>query len=89
MIIPITIEIIKKEKWYIARAVELDFISQGDSPEEAKRNLYEVIDIQFEEMKELGTLKEYLEECGFSIGDDTKYPEFVSLEKSEVSLECL
>jgi len=61
MYLPITIEIIKKDRWYIARAVELDFISQGKTPEEAKKNLYEVIDIQFEEMKKMETLKEYFE----------------------------
>ena len=48
MVIPVTIEIIKKDKWYVAKAVELDFITQGKTVEEAKKNLLELIEIQFE-----------------------------------------
>ena len=85
MILPITIEIIKKEQWYIAKAVELDFVSQGRTLEEAKKNLLEVIEIQFEEMKNLGTLSDYLEECGYKV-DNTKreYPALIGLERTEV-----
>ncbi|MEW6418034.1 MAG: hypothetical protein AB1480_07925 [Nitrospirota bacterium] len=43
--------------------------------EEAKANLSEVIQIQFAEMKEMGTLEDYLAECGFIIKDDTIEPE--------------
>ncbi len=89
MKLPITIEIIKKGKWYVAKAIELDFVSQGRTPEEAKKNLFEVINIQFEEMKKLGTLDEYLEECGYKIKNDEQvYPEFIGLERAEVSVEC-
>jgi predicted RNase H-like HicB family nuclease len=61
----ITIEIVEKNGTYLARAPELDLISQGPTVEEAKRNLVEVITIQFREMKAMGTLDEYLAECGF------------------------
>ena len=89
MKLPVTIEIIKKGKWYIARAVELDFVSQGKTLEEAKKNLFEVIEIQFEEMKNLGTLEEYLEECGYKITNSGElFPEFVGLERIKVSVEC-
>jgi len=37
MKLPVTIEIIRKKKWYLARAVELDFVAQGPTPEEAKK----------------------------------------------------
>lgn len=37
-----TIEIWKKGKWYLAGIPELDFLSQGRDPEEAKVNLLEV-----------------------------------------------
>ncbi len=60
-----TIEIVEKDGIYVARAPELDLISQGQTLEEAKRNLMEVITIQLHEMKEMGTLDEYLAECGF------------------------
>ncbi|MBF0551143.1 MAG: type II toxin-antitoxin system HicB family antitoxin [Deltaproteobacteria bacterium] len=59
MVLNITIEIWKKGNWYFAKAPELDFISQGRTPEEAKSNLLEVVQIQFEEMAELGTLDEW------------------------------
>jgi len=70
-----TIELWQKEKWCIAKLPELDFVAQGRDIDEAKRNLLEVIKIQFSEMKEMGTFNDYLEECGFVIKDDTIEPE--------------
>ena len=61
----VTIEVWRKGKWYIAKCPELDFISQGKTREEAKNNLLEVIQIQFEEMSQIGALDEYLAECGY------------------------
>jgi len=87
MKIPITLEIVRKGKWYIARAVELDFVTQGRTPEEAKKNLMEVISIQFEEMARDGVLEEYLEECGYT-RELSFTPELIALEKIEVGLEC-
>ena len=88
MIIPITIEIVKKGIWYIARTVELDFVTQGRTANEAKKNLFEVIEIQFEEMDKLSTLKDYLKECGYEIDEKMKvYPKLISLEKTEVPVQ--
>lgn len=70
----ITIELWQKGNWYLAKSPELDFIAQGRTAEEAKSNLFEVITIQFNEMKETGTLKDYLTECGFEIKDDAIVP---------------
>lgn len=56
----ITIEIRKKRNWYLARTPELGFISQGGTRKEAKKNLLEVTRIQCTEMKEMGTLEDYL-----------------------------
>jgi predicted RNase H-like HicB family nuclease len=83
-----TIELWKKGKWYVARSPELDFISQGKTQEEARKNLEEVIKIQFEEMTEMGTLDEYLSECGFEIQDDFIVPknEIIGLEKASVHI---
>jgi predicted RNase H-like HicB family nuclease len=61
----VTIEVWHKGKWYVAKCPELDFISQGKTREEAKSNLLEVIQIQFEEMGQTGALDEYLAECGY------------------------
>ena len=83
MKLSITIELWQKENWYLAKSPELDFIAQGKTAEEAKRNLFEVIEIQFREMEEMGTLKDYLTECGFEIKDDTIAPknEIIGFEK--------
>ncbi len=67
MEVNLTIELWRKGEWYVAKSPELDFISQGKTPQEARKNLEEVIDIQFQEMDEIGTLKEYLAEYGFEI----------------------
>ena len=82
----VTIEVWKKGDLYLASAPELDFISQGKTFDEAKRNLLEVIEIQFQEMAEIGTLEEYLSECGFIIDGDEILPqrEIMGFEKSVV-----
>ena len=43
----------------------------------------EVIRIQFEEMAEMGTLEDYLSECGFETTEDSIYPknEMIGFEK--------
>jgi predicted RNase H-like HicB family nuclease len=65
----------RRGKWCIAKVPELDFVAQGKTVEEAKKNLQEVINIQFAEMREMGTLDEYLAECGFVIKDENVEPE--------------
>ena len=59
-----TVEVWRKGDWYVAKCPELDFVSQGKTQDEARENLEQVIQIQFEEMAETGTLDEYLAECG-------------------------
>jgi len=83
-----TIELWKKGRWYVARSPELAFISQGGTREEARKNLEEVIRIQFEEMTEMGTLEDYLKECGFEIQDDFIVPknEIIGFEKASVHI---
>jgi len=84
----LTIELWKKGGWFVARSPELDFLSQGETREEARKNLEEVIKIQFEEMTEMGTLEEYLKECGFEIKDDFIIPknEIIGFEKASVHI---
>jgi predicted RNase H-like HicB family nuclease len=67
----VTIEVWRKGKWYIAKCPELDFVSQGKTRDEAKKNLLEVIQIQFEEMSQIGALDEYLSECGYEKKNNT------------------
>lgn len=88
MQLKITVEIWQKGDWYISMCPELDFVSQGSSPEEARRNLFEVVDIQFEEMRALGALEDYLLECGYIEEDGIllPQPEMISFEKSAVQV---
>jgi predicted RNase H-like HicB family nuclease len=62
-----TVEVWRKGDWYVAKCPELDFVSQGKTQDEARENLEQVIQIQFEEMAETGTLDEYLAECGYLV----------------------
>ena len=71
MVLHATIELWQKGRWCIARIPELDFVAQGHTIEEAKENLNEVAKIQFHEMRQMGTLDDYLAECGFLVQDDT------------------
>jgi len=79
----ITIEVWNKGNWYVAKCPELDFISQGKTREEAKSNLLEVIQIQFEEMSQTDALVEYLAECGYEKQNNTIIPktEMIGFEK--------
>ena len=88
MEINITIEVWKKGKWFIAKCPELDFISQGATRDEAKKNLLEVIQIQFEEMDKIGTLNEYLAECGYEKYNGVIVPkvEMIGFEKYTVQV---
>ncbi|MDZ7696778.1 MAG: hypothetical protein U5R49_07615 [Deltaproteobacteria bacterium] len=88
MELKMTIETWAKGSWYIAKCPELDFVSQGKSPEEAKRNLLKVIEIQFEEMNELGTAQEYLHECGYKLENGNAIPmsEMVGFQKQAIEI---
>ena len=84
-----SIQIWKKGPWFIAKCPELDFISQGKTRDEAQKNLLEVIEIQFEEMSEIGTLKDYLEECGYELSEDLAVPqaEMIGFEKLDMQVQ--
>ena len=88
MEIDITIEVWQKGKWFIAKCPKLDFISQGTTRDQAKKNLLEVIQIQFEEMEEIGTLNEYLSECGYDKENGTVLHrvEMIGFEKHSVQV---
>ncbi len=88
MEINLTIEVWKKGKWYIASCPELDFVSQGVTVEEAKNNLREVVEIQFEEMRQMGTFEDYLTECGYVKEENATYsqPEMISFEKQSLQV---
>ena len=84
-----TIEFWREGNLYLARSPELDMVAQGSSLEEAKMHLLEVIEIQFEEMKELGTLAELLLQAGYKPEDEIaeSEKEIIGFDKSFVVLE--
>ena len=55
----------KKEKWYIARCPVLDVYSQGETEEQAKKNLSEALAMFLISCHERGTLDAVLKNCGF------------------------
>ena len=81
-----TIEVWQRGNWFVAKSPELDFVAQGCTVEEARTNLVEVI--QFDEMRNLGTLTDYLAECGYVVNGDnlTQQAEMVGFEKRELQV---
>ncbi len=65
--IELTSEIWQEGNMYTAYCHELDVATAGRTFEEARKNLAEAIEIFFEETKRMGTLRQLLEEAGFSI----------------------
>lgn len=66
MHILIRAEIFKEDNQYVSICPELNVSSFGDTPEEAKHSLQEAVSLFFEECHRMGTLKQVLEEAGFS-----------------------
>lgn len=65
-----TVQVWKEGDAYVAKAVPLDVMSCGDSPEEARANLAEAVALFLKTASDHGTLVEVLEECGYVWQDD-------------------
>lgn len=66
MKIKVTEEIWKEGNMYVSYCPELDIASCGESLEESKKNLKEVISINFVECRKTGTLNQLLQDAGFA-----------------------
>lgn len=66
MKIKVTEEIWKEGNMYVSYCPELDMASCGASVEESKKNLKEVISINFVECRKMGTLNQLLQDAGFA-----------------------
>ena len=64
MKIRLTEEIWKEGNMYVSYCPELDVASCGEDVQQAKQNLLEVITINLEETRKMGTFERFLEECG-------------------------
>ena len=65
MKLKLTEELWKEGNMYVSYCPELDIASCGETMEQAKKNLGEVISINLEEAQKIGTLENLLQEAGF------------------------
>ena len=65
MKLKLTEELWKEENMYVSYCPELDIASCGETMDQAKKNLGEVILINLEEAQKIGTLENLLQEAGF------------------------
>jgi predicted RNase H-like HicB family nuclease len=84
-----TLEMWKEGGMFTSYCPELDVASCGHTPEEAKKNLREVIKIQLEETAKIGTLRALLAEAGYVIEDEVLKTEkkIVGFEELSISAE--
>jgi len=66
MKLKLTEELWKEGNMYVSYCPELDIASCGETVEQAKKNLKEVILINLEEAQKLGSLDDLLQEAGFN-----------------------
>lgn len=62
----IRVEIFKEDDQYVAICPELNVSSFGDTTAEATQSLQEAVSLFLEECQRMGTLRQVLEEAGFS-----------------------
>jgi len=75
-----SVHIFKEGDSYVAYVPELDISSCGATDDEARKNIREAVQGFLEASAEMGTLREILEESGYTHeGEIWKAPEFVSL----------
>ena len=89
MKIKVTEEIWKEGNMYVSYCPELDMASCGESVEESKENLKEVISINFAECRKMGALNQLLQDAGFTEDQDNVLlarKELVSFSPLEVGI---
>ena len=59
------LKIIRRRKWFVAQCPALDIASQGETVEEAKRNLTEATRAFLISCYERGAIEAVLKDCGF------------------------
>jgi predicted RNase H-like HicB family nuclease len=88
MKLKLTEELWKEGNMYVSYCPELDIASCGETVDQAKKNLKEVILISLEEAQKLGTLDSLLQDAGFDDTQDvlTLRKELVGFTPIEVAL---
>lgn len=88
MRLKLTEELWKEGNMYVSYCPELDIASCGESVDQAKKNLKEVILINLDEARKLGTLDSLLKDAGFEEMQDVLHlrKELVGFSPIEVTL---
>src|SRR5512138_3530939 len=60
------IKITKRKKWFTASCPALDIVTQGDTEEQARKNIGEALHLFLRSCIERGTLDSVLKQCGFT-----------------------
>jgi predicted RNase H-like HicB family nuclease len=87
--IKLTEEIWKEGGMYVSYCPELDIASCGETIDQAKKNLIEVVEINIEETKKKGIFNQFLSEAGFVESDSDTLAlkkELVGFEPIEVNI---
>lgn len=85
--IQLNTEVWKEGNMYVSYVPQLNISSCGKTIEEARKNIREATVLFFEEIKQMGTSKEVLEEAGFSFNKDKEWktPELICFEKMQLA----
>ena len=80
--IEFTVHVWLEGSQYIAHAMPLDVMSAGNTPDEAKKALDEVVRLFLRTASDMGTLQEILEECGYQCDKGTCVgPAWIAIER--------
>lgn len=63
-------EVKREGNWFVSRSPHLDVYSQGQTPDEALKNLVEALQLFMESCFERGVLEQVLKDCGFRPAHD-------------------
>jgi len=74
MDIEYTINILSEGDQFVAHALPLDVMSSGKTPEEARKALYEAVELFLDTAAEMGTLDEILLETGYEFEPSSSRP---------------
>jgi len=89
MEIKFTSLVFKEKDMYVAFCPELDVSSCGREVDEARRNLFEAVNIFLEETNRLGSLEDVLREAGYALKDRKRgfwvSPDLVMTEQRDLS----
>ena len=83
-----TVRIFKEGPAFVAHVPELDISSCGDTEAAARRNIRDAVSGFIETAKQMGTLKEILEESGYRLENGQWLePELIGVEQMHLGLD--